>query len=97
MTANIAAHGAAAARAVALRKVAENVELGKREKDRAFVLMEYYGYLRRNPNDSPEANLNFAGWNFWLSKLTEFDGDFVRAEMVKAFLEASEYRSRFGQ
>ena len=57
--------------------------------------MQYFGYLRRNPSDAPEANLNYAGWNFWLGKLDEFNGDYVRAEMVKAFLDSTEYRTRF--
>ena len=30
----------------------------RRESNRAFVLMQYYGYLRRNPNDAPEAGLD---------------------------------------
>ena len=85
-----------AGRASVLRKVAENAEVDRREKNRAFVLMEYFGYLRRNPSDAPEANLNYAGWNFWLGKLNEFNGNFVAAEMVKAFLDSSEYRGRFG-
>jgi hypothetical protein len=59
--------------------------------------MQYYGYLRRNPDDAPEPGLNFGGWNFWLGKLNEFNGDAVRAEMVKAFLDSAEYRNRFGQ
>jgi hypothetical protein len=52
------------------------------------------GYLRRNPHDAPDGNFN--GYNFWLNKLNAFDGDFVQAEMVKAFLSSSEYRQRFG-
>jgi hypothetical protein len=95
MSANMANGNAASARAVALRRVAENGEFDRREKSRAFVLMQYYGYLRRNPNDAPENNLNFAGWNFWLSKLIQANGNFVQAEMVKAFLESTEYRNRF--
>jgi len=33
---------------------------------------------------------------FWLNKLTPFNGNFVQAEMVKAFITSAEYRSRFG-
>jgi hypothetical protein len=86
-----------AARGRALRRVAENPTLQQRELNRAFVLMEYYGYLRRNPNDAPEPTLNFAGWKFWLDKLNLFGGNFVQAEMVKAFISSDEYRHRFGQ
>ena len=85
-----------AARARALRRVAENSTLRQQETNNAFVLMQYFGYLRRNPNDPPEANLDFGGYNFWLGKLNEFNGNFVNAEMVKAFIISGEYRQRFG-
>jgi hypothetical protein len=61
---------------------------------RCFVQMEYFGYLRRNPNAAPDNNFN--GYNFWLNKLNQFNGDFLQAEMVKAFLSSLEYRARFG-
>ena len=87
--------GGALTRGAALRRVAENEELSKKEFNAAFVLMQYFGYLRRNPDDFPDANFN--GYLFWLGKLNDFDGDFVKAEMVRAFLESIEYRRRFGQ
>jgi hypothetical protein len=80
----------------ALRRVVENEEFSRRERNRAFVLMEYFGYLRRNPNEAPEPTLDYQGYNFWLNKLDQFDGDFVRAEMVKAFITSGEYLRRFG-
>ena len=64
------------------------------EYNAAFVETQSFGYLRRNPQDPPDNNLN--GYNFWLNKLNEFGGDFRRAEMVKAFLVSGEYRQRFG-
>ena len=82
------------ARARALRRVAEGAEFTRLEKNRAFVLMQYFGYLRRNPNDAPDAD--FGGYFFWLNKLEQFDGNFVSAEMVKAFLDSIEYGRRFG-
>jgi hypothetical protein len=82
-----------AARARALRRVAENSRLTQQEFNKAFVLMQYFGYLRRSPNDAPD--LNYNGYEFWLRKLNEFDGNFVKAEMVKAFILAGEYRQRF--
>jgi len=85
-----------AARARTLRRVAENSTLSEQEFNRAFVLMQYFGYLRRNPNDPPELTLDFQGYNFWLNKLNQFNGDFIQAEMVKAFLVSTEYRQRFG-
>jgi hypothetical protein len=84
-----------AARARALRDVAEDAMLAQQEFNRAFVLMEYFGYLRRNPNDAPD--LDFSGYNFWLTKMNQFNGDFVKAEMVKAFITSSEYLNRFSQ
>ena len=83
-----------AARAGALRRVAENSTLAQQEFNQAFVLMQYFGYLRRNPNDLPDTN--FAGYDFWLNKLNQFNGNFVQAEMVKAFITSGEYRQRFG-
>ena len=85
------------ARARALRRVGENGTLTQQEFNRAFVLMQYFGYLRRNPNDPPEQTLDFQGYNFWLTKLNQFDGNFVQADMVKSFLVSGEYRQRFGQ
>jgi hypothetical protein len=55
----------------------------------AFVQMEYFGYMKRDPDD--------AGYAFWLGKLNQFGGNFVNAEMVLAFISSPEYRSRFGQ
>jgi probable HAF family extracellular repeat protein len=82
-------------RAHVLRAVAEDQQLRDNEFRRAFVLMQYYGYLRRNPDDAPERDLNFGGWKFWLDKLNDFNGNFVQAQMVKAFLDSIEYRTRF--
>jgi len=76
-----------------LRKVAENAELTRKEKNPAFVLMQYFGYLHRNPDEGADHDLS--GFNFWLHKLDDNGGDFHRAEMVKAFLVAGEYRDRF--
>jgi hypothetical protein len=83
-----------AARARALRRVAENSTFAQQEFNRAFVLTEYFGYLRRDPNAAPDSD--FSGYNFWLDKLNQFNGNFVDAEMVKAFLVSTEYRRRFG-
>ena len=58
------------------------------ESRRAFVLMEYFGYMKRDPDE--------AGYAFWLGKLDKFRGNFVNAEMVLAFISSPEYRARFG-
>jgi hypothetical protein len=80
-------------RAQVLRAVAENAEFTRAHFNRAFVLMKYFGYLRRNPNDFPD--YNFGGYNFWLTKLDQFNGTFVQAEMVEAFITSIEYRAMY--
>jgi hypothetical protein len=87
--------GGAPGQAAALRSVAESGPVTAGTRNEAFVLMQYFGYLRRNPDEGPDSD--FGGWRFWLSKLDEFGGDFQRAEMVKAFINSDEYRKRFGQ
>jgi hypothetical protein len=81
-------------RAQVLRAVAEDVDLFNAESNRAFVLMQYFGYLRRNPSDPPDTD--YTGFDFWLTKLNQFNGNFINAEMVKAFIASSEYRQTFG-
>jgi hypothetical protein len=69
--------------------------------------MQYFGYLRRDADDAPDGNFN--GYDFWLNKMNQFSvpGENVRddnvalnrvkrADMVKAFIVAGEYRGRFG-
>jgi uncharacterized protein (TIGR03118 family) len=80
--------GATLTRATVLRMVAEAQALNDREFNAAFVTMQYFGYLRRDPDTS--------GFNFWFNKLNSFGGSFTNAEMVKAFISSSEYRQRFG-
>lgn len=58
-----------------------------KEFNPSFVLMEYFGYLQRDPDA--------AGYQFWLAKLRQY-GNWVDAEMVKAFITSPEYRNRFG-
>ena len=77
-----------------LRAVTENAAFQAHEFNRAFVLIQYFGYLRRNPNDAPD--VNFSGYDFWLNKLNQFNGDYRAAEMVRAFINSAEYRQRFG-
>jgi len=81
-------------RAQVLRAVAENPVLSNNEKNAAFVLMQYLGYLRRNPNDTPDPD--YTGYDFWLTKLNQFNGNFVNADMVKSFLVSGEYRHKLG-
>jgi Domain of unknown function (DUF4214) len=74
-------------RVTVLRRIVEHPAFDRKVFNEAFVTMEYFGYLRRDPDPD--------GFQFWLAKLNEFDGDFSKAEMVKAFISSTEYRSRF--
>ena len=77
-----------------LRAIAESQNLYNTQYNRAFVLMQYFGYLRRNPNDPQDSD--YTGYEFWLGKLNQFNGNYVAAEMVKSFIVSGEYRQRFG-
>jgi Metallo-peptidase family M12/Reprolysin family propeptide len=88
-------------RSQVLRQIAEHQNLVNAEFNRALVLMQFFGYLRRNPNDAPDSD--YSGFDFWLTKLNSFTqpGDDVlvrvqKADMVKSFLVSAEYRRRFG-
>jgi hypothetical protein len=74
-------------RADVLRQIAENERFVAAKRNESFVMMQYFGYLRREPDA--------AGFAFWLNKLNQFNGNFEQAEMVKAFIVSGEYRSRF--
>jgi hypothetical protein len=87
-------NSASASRADVLLDVANDVTFRKQEQNSAFVLMEYFGYLRRDPNAAPDSDLS--GYHFWLNKLNQFGGNYLDAEMVKAFINSAEYRQRFG-
>ena len=76
-----------ATRAEVLASIAEDGRFVSAKRNEMFVLMQYFGYLRRDPDAS--------GYAFWLHKLNQFDGNFEQAEMVKAFIVSGEYRSRF--
>jgi hypothetical protein len=94
LIAELSADNTAAGRASVLRQVAENEELADIEKNKAFVLMQYFGYMRRNPNDPQDTD--HSGYNFWLTKLNQFNGDFRASQMVESFLVSFEYGDRFG-
>ena len=81
-------NGGTQTRATVLRKFAEDLVFGAREFNSVFVLTEYFGYLRRDADP--------VGFDFWLGKLNSFNGNFVKADMVKAFILSAEYSQRFG-
>src|SRR3712207_9565886 len=59
------AGGGTAGRAAALRSVADSGSVRNAEIRAAFVLLEYPGYMRRDPDD--------VGYGFWLKKLNDKD------------------------
>ena len=65
--------------------MADSDAVGTAESNNAFVSMQYYGYLRRKPDD--------AGFKAWLGVLQAGN---VRT-MVGGFLNSTEYKLRFGQ
>jgi len=77
----------ASTRAVVLRQIAENERFVAAKRNESFVMMQYFGYLRREPDPD--------GYAFWLNKLNQFNGNWEQAEMVKAFIVSGEYRDRF--
>jgi len=80
-------------RAQVVRAVAEDSDLNSAEKNKAFVLMQYLGYLRRDPNTGPDTD--YTGYDFWLQKLNNHGGDFHAAQMVRSFIVSGEYLGRF--
>jgi len=84
----------ATARAGVLLQIAEDPDLNNAEFTRAFVMAEYFGYLRRNANDAPDND--YKGFDFWLTKLNQFHENYIDSEMVKDFTTSTEYQQRFG-
>jgi hypothetical protein len=80
-------------RAQVVRAVAEDSDLTNAEKNKAFVLMQYLGYLRRDPNSGQDTD--YTGYEFWLQKLNQHGGDFHAAQMVRSFIVSGEYLNRF--
>jgi len=73
-------------RAQVLRAIADSDEVFNAEFNRAFVAMQYFGYLRRSPDQ--------AGYDAWLNYLNANPND--SRTMVNGFMNSDEYRLRFG-
>ncbi len=72
-------------RAQVLRQIAESGEVYQKYYNQAFVVMEYFGYLRREPD---------ALYLDWINTLNQ-TGD--SRHMVNGFVNSTEYRNRFMQ
>jgi len=82
--------GTDAGRAAVLTRTIASRAFTDAEYNQAFVLMQYFSYLRRDPDES--------GYNFWVNVLKSKptrDPEAARA-MVCAFLNSAEYQGRFG-
>jgi len=77
-----------------LRKIAEDNDFKTSQSNRAFCPDDTSDICGRNPTEAPDTD--FTGYDFWLTKLNQFNGNFIQAEMVKAFIISTEYRARFG-
>jgi hypothetical protein len=73
-------------RAQILLDLIESVEFKEREYNPSFVLMQYFGYLRRDPDQG--------GFDFWLNILNNREPDNYRG-MICAFITSAEYQQRF--
>jgi hypothetical protein len=74
-------------RAGVLRAIVESPVVERKEFNPAYVAMQYFGYLKRDPEPG--------GFNAWLNYLNANSNDF--RTMVNGFVNSKEYRSRFGQ
>jgi hypothetical protein len=73
-------------RMIVLRALTENTALQQANANAAFVLVEYFAYLHRNPDPQ--------GYDFWLNALNEGAHDDYRG-MVCSFITSGEYQRRF--
>jgi VCBS repeat protein/Calx-beta domain-containing protein len=71
-------------RAQVLRQIVESAEVSTKYNHQAYAVMEYFGYLRRQPD---------GGYLAWIAVL---DGSNDPRGMVTGFVNSIEYRNRFG-
>jgi len=79
-------------RAGVLLKIANNPRFIEKENERSLLLLHYFGYLRRNPGDSPDRDLR--GFNFWLRDLEQ---EHDTKKLGPAFANSIEYQQIKGQ
>ena len=76
-------------RAQVLLTIATSPDFVKKEENRSLVLLHYFGYLHRNPDDPPDKNLD--GFKYWVRELERF-GELER--LPRAFMASGEYEHR---
>ena len=77
-------------RAAVVARLATYPELIKTESDSAFVLMQYFTYLRRDADDE--------GFHYWIKALASRNHNDPNryTSITCAFVNSTEYQSRFG-
>jgi hypothetical protein len=73
-------------RAQVLLAIVNNRDFVEREQNRSLVLLHYFSYLHRNPDDPPDKNMD--GFNFWLKEV-ETSGEVER--LTRAFMASIEH------
>jgi hypothetical protein len=82
----VTAMNGGATRDYVLQKIIEDPGFKQGQYNSAFVLMQYFGYLRRDPDQ--------AGYSFWLNVLNSKEPNNYRG-MVCSFITSAEYQLRF--
>jgi N-acetylneuraminic acid mutarotase len=67
-----------------LRALVESTEVYQKYYNEAFVIMQYFGYLRRS------ADISYLDW---IQTMNQTNGDY--RTMINGFLNSAEYRNRF--
>ena len=81
--------GTTTGRATVIQSVADNPSFVKTQANSALVLLYYFGYLRRAPDEGSHT--------FWLNTLNSLDPAHRTAPaLVCAFINSDEYQARFG-
>lgn len=71
-----------------LLAVVNKREFVEKEENRSLVLLHYFGYLHRNPDDAPDKNLD--GFDYWLREV-ETSGD--RGRLPRGFMASGENKT----
>lgn len=79
-------------RAEMLLAIVHNPVFAAKEQNRSLVLLHYFGYLHRNPDDPPDGNMD--GFNFWLKEV-ETTGEVDR--LTRAFMASIERGEKSGK
>ncbi|HYJ47795.1 MAG TPA: hypothetical protein VEV81_14355, partial [Pyrinomonadaceae bacterium] len=75
-----------ATRAQVLRALSESLEVDQKFYTESFVVMQYFGYLRRDPDIL---------YLEWIKTMNQNSGAY--RDMINGFMNSAEYRGRFGR